>query len=107
MPLSNNSGLIGWVENCDTFNQLVKQYREEKKTKLNLEQLLLDKKSPSFHGKSQFYSLPLLNKVEIFQQVMEETTGHDLAKMLWLKSKTADVWVERRAAFTRSNAGDL
>jgi FKBP12-rapamycin complex-associated protein len=40
--------------------------------------------------------LPLLNKVEIFKQVLEETTGQDLAKMLWLKSKTADVWVERR-----------
>ena len=72
-----------------------------------MEQLLLDKKSPSIHGKSQYYSLPLLNKVEIFQQVIEETTGQDLAKMLWLKSKTADVWVERRAAFTRSNAGEL
>lgn len=30
MPLSNNSGLIGWVPNCDTMHQLVKQYRESK-----------------------------------------------------------------------------
>jgi FKBP12-rapamycin complex-associated protein len=48
--------------------------------------------------------LPLLGKVEIFRQVLEETTGQDLAKMLWLKSKTADVWCERRASFTRSCA---
>lgn len=30
MPLSNNSGLIGWVPNCDTMHELVKQYRESK-----------------------------------------------------------------------------
>lgn len=30
MPLSNNSGLIGWVPNCDTMHQLIKQYRESK-----------------------------------------------------------------------------
>ena len=27
LPLSNNSGLIGWVENCDTLSQLIRQYR--------------------------------------------------------------------------------
>ena len=48
--------------------------------------------------------LPLVNKVELFRQVLEETTGQDLAKMLWLKSKTSDVWVERRANFTKSLA---
>ena len=97
MPLSNNSGVIGWVENCDTFNQLVKQYRDLKDVKLGLEGKLLQTKSLNYD------KLPLINKVEIFKQVLAETTGQDLAKMLWLKSKTADVWIERRAHFTRSN----
>lgn len=30
MPLSNNSGLIGWVPNCDTMHKLIKQYRHSK-----------------------------------------------------------------------------
>ena len=69
MPLSNNSGVIGWVENCDTLNQLVKQYRESKDMRLGIEVKLLQTKSLN-HDK-----LPLLNKVEIFKQVFEETTG--------------------------------
>ena len=69
MPLSNNSGVIGWVENCDTLNQLVKQYRESKDMRLGIEVKLLQTKSIN-HDK-----LPLLNKVEIFKQVLEETTG--------------------------------
>jgi serine/threonine-protein kinase mTOR len=36
--------------------------------------------------------------------VQEETTGQDLAKMLWLKSNTSEVWVERRKHFVNSLA---
>jgi FKBP12-rapamycin complex-associated protein len=98
LPLSNNSGLIGWVTNCDTINQLVKQYREEKDIKLLTELKLLQ-------GKSRNYDrLPLLHKVDLFKQVLDETTGEDLAKVLWLKSRTSDIWVERRANFTKSLA---
>ena len=98
LPLSNNSGVIGWVDNCDTINQLVKQYREAKDIRLLIEVKLLQSKSLNYD------KLPLVNKVELFKQVLEETTGQDLAKMLWLKSKTSDVWVERRANFTKSLA---
>jgi len=98
LPLSNNSGVIGWVQNCDTLNQLVKQYRESKDMRLLIEVKLL-------HSKCLNYDkLPLMHKVDIFRQVLEETSGRDLAKMLWLKSKTADAWVERRANFTKSMA---
>ncbi len=98
LPLSNNSGVIGWVENCDTINQLVKQYREAKDIRLLVELKLLQSKCNNFD------KLPLVHKVDIFKQVLEETTGEDLSKMLWLKSKTSDIWIERRANFTKSLA---
>jgi hypothetical protein len=43
----------------------------------------------------------LLYVLNPLYQVMEETSGRDLAMMLWLKSKTSDVWMERRANFTK------
>lgn len=36
IPLSVNTGLIGWVEQCDTLNQLIKQYRTDHKIKDNV-----------------------------------------------------------------------
>lgn len=27
IPLSQNTGLIGWVPNCDTLHQLIKEHR--------------------------------------------------------------------------------
>jgi FKBP12-rapamycin complex-associated protein len=29
IPLSQNTGLIGWVSNCDTLHVLIKDHREE------------------------------------------------------------------------------
>lgn len=31
IPLSPNSGLIGWVANCDTLHHLIREYRDAKK----------------------------------------------------------------------------
>lgn len=98
LPLSNNSGLIGWVQNCDTMNQLIKQYREAKNVRLLLEAKLQQAKCQNYD------KLPLMHKVEIFKKVHEECTGQDLAKMLWLRSKSSDVWIERRDNFTKSLA---
>ena len=41
IPLSINSGLIGWVPHCDTLHSLIKEYRDTKKIILNLEHRLM------------------------------------------------------------------
>ena len=41
IPLSTNSGLIGWVPNCDTLHSLIRDYREKKKILLNLEHRIM------------------------------------------------------------------
>lgn len=34
IPLSPNSGLIGWVPNCDTLHHLIREYRDARKVSL-------------------------------------------------------------------------
>lgn len=41
IPLSPNSGLIGWVPDCDTLHALIRDYRESKKVLLNVEHRLM------------------------------------------------------------------
>jgi FKBP12-rapamycin complex-associated protein len=41
IPLSPNSGLIGWVPHCDTFHSLIRDYRETRKILLNKEHRLM------------------------------------------------------------------
>ena len=104
LPLSNNSGLIGWVQNCDTFASLLSAYRAERNIPMTLEPMMLRAKLGGGNHIRKYDRLPLLQKVELFQSILDETRGKDLDTMLWLKSKTADAWVERRDNFTRTMA---
>ena len=51
-----------------------------------------------------FEICPMANKVEIFLNTLDKTTGQDLYKILWLKSTNSEIWLERRTNFTRSLA---
>ncbi|KAK8760973.1 hypothetical protein V5799_027758, partial [Amblyomma americanum] len=48
--------------------------------------------------------LTLMQKVEVFEHALEHTNGDDLAKLLWLKSPSSEVWFDRRTNYTRSLA---
>lgn len=98
IPLSTNSGLIGWVPNCDTLHTLIKEHRERKKIMLNLEHRIILRMSP------QYDHLPLAQKVEVFEHCIGMGSSHDLANLLWLKSPTSEEWFERRTNYTRSLA---
>ena len=51
-----------------------------------------------------YEDLILLQKVEVFEYALENTTGQDLYRVLWLKSANSEHWLERRATYTRSLA---
>ena len=97
-PLSQNSGLLGWVKNSDTLHNLVKEYREARKILLNIEHRIMLQMAPDYDH------LTLMQKVEVFGYAMDNTTGKDLYRVLWLKSKSSEAWLERRTTYTRSLA---
>ncbi|XP_065870624.1 serine/threonine-protein kinase TOR isoform X2 [Euphorbia lathyris] len=98
IPLSPNSGLIEWVPHCDTLHQLIREYRDARKITLNQEHKYMLSFAPDYDH------LPLIAKVEVFEYALQNTEGNDLAKVLWLKSRTSEVWLERRTNYTRSLA---
>ncbi|KAL8151366.1 LOW QUALITY PROTEIN: hypothetical protein V2J09_021174 [Rumex salicifolius] len=126
IPLSPNSGLIGWVPNCDTLHHLIREYRDARKITLNQEHRYMLSFAPDYDH------LPLIAKVEAFEYALQNTEGNDLAKVrsplvcglcsqflaysflpyfeaciffvLWLKSRTSEVWLYRRTNYTRSLA---
>ncbi|XP_048736860.2 serine/threonine-protein kinase mTOR-like [Ostrea edulis] len=98
IPLSTNSGLIGWVPHTDTLHSLIRDYREKKKILLNIEHRLMLRMAPDYDH------LTLMQKVEVFEHALEHTQGDDLAKILWYKSPSSEVWFDRRTNYTRSLA---
>ena len=98
IPLSPNSGLIGWVPNTDTLHALIREYREARKIPLNVEHRLMVAMAPDYEH------LPLINKVEVFEHALASTPGDDLNKVLWLKSFSSEVWLDWRTNYNRSLA---
>ncbi|KAK6945935.1 Phosphatidylinositol 3-/4-kinase, catalytic domain [Dillenia turbinata] len=98
IPLSPNSGLLEWVPNCDTLHQLIREYRDARKITLNQEHKYMLSFAPDYDH------LPLIAKVEVFEHALANTDGNDLARVLWLKSRTSEVWLDRRTNYTRSLA---
>ncbi|CAG8540856.1 14593_t:CDS:10, partial [Acaulospora colombiana] len=97
-PLTPNIGLLGWVPNCDTLHALIRDYRESKKILLNVEHRLMLQMAPDYD------QLTVIEKVEVFEYALANTTGQDLYKVLWLKSKNSEAWLDRRTNYTRSLA---
>jgi FKBP12-rapamycin complex-associated protein len=98
IPLSQNSGLLGWVPNSDTLHNLIKDYRENRRILLNIEHRIMLQMAPDYDN------LTLMQKVEVFSYAMDNTTGKDLYRVLWLKSRSSESWLERRTNYTRSLA---
>ncbi len=48
IPLSPNSGLIGWVPNCDTLHALIREFRDARKIPLNWEHRLMLGMAPDY-----------------------------------------------------------
>ena len=76
VPLSPNSGLISWVAQCDTLHSLIKEYREPRKVLLNIEHRLMLQMAPDYD------TLPVLQKLEVFQHTLANSTGSDIARAL-------------------------
>ncbi|EGV64899.1 FAT-domain-containing protein [Yamadazyma tenuis ATCC 10573] len=98
IPLSPKVGLLGWVPNSDTFHVLIREYRESRKILLNIEHRIMIQMAPDYE------ILTLLQKVEVFTGALDNTRGQDLYKVLWLKSKSSEAWLDRRTTYTRSLA---
>ena len=99
IPLSPNSGLIGWVPGCNTLHELIKQQREAAGEKLKVEMQRHVEFSPK-----NYDHLSLMQKVEVYEYSIASTPGNEFASLLWKSSPNSEIWLDRRTNFTRSLA---
>ncbi|EME28648.1 serine/threonine-protein kinase ATR [Galdieria sulphuraria] len=98
IPLSPNTGLIGWVPNCYTVHSIIREYREQRKIVLNIEHRLMLQVAPDYD------ELTLPMKLEAFEHAISNTNGFDISKSMFLKSKNSEVWLAHRTMYIRSLA---
>ncbi|XP_049848979.1 uncharacterized protein LOC126316985 [Schistocerca gregaria] len=100
VPLSPCVGLIGWVPHSDTLKQLIKEYRLH-----YAQNFTLDFEIEFLSNKTSNYSLlTKIQKLELFEEVLKKSDGKDLANLMWLKSSSSQIWLNRRIRYTKSLA---
>ncbi|EAY04793.1 PIKK family atypical protein kinase [Trichomonas vaginalis G3] len=97
MPLTRDVGLIGWVPNCTTIFELVKNFRTQ--NNVNIEEECLE----SMRG-VDYNNLYLDEKVAAFKRGLKKTAGDDLKRILFIRSLDTTHWLERRKTYTASLA---
>ncbi|KAJ2779391.1 phosphatidylinositol kinase- protein kinase tor1 [Coemansia javaensis] len=98
VPLSSNTGLIGYYPNCKVIEDLIKEYRDAHGQIHDLEARMALYFAPNFE------KLTPPQKAEVFHYVHAGTPGNDLQRTMWYKAPNAEAWLERRTNYTRSLA---
>lgn len=96
LPLTHEVGLIGWVNNCSTLYDLIKQYRERNGVDINLERDELYRLSPTYD------SQPVYLKQEIFTSALSINEGKDLKNIILINSTNSNHWIMRRNLYTKT-----
>jgi FKBP12-rapamycin complex-associated protein len=102
IPLSPNSGLIGFVPHSDTIHQLITDYRLSVNIPLDIEfQLLYEHVEKSW---TNYHILTTMQKVHVFRHICKKTSGQELARVMWIRAGSSERWLDNRAIFTNSFA---
>uniref|UniRef100_A0A6B2KWQ4 non-specific serine/threonine protein kinase n=1 Tax=Arcella intermedia TaxID=1963864 RepID=A0A6B2KWQ4_9EUKA len=102
IPLCSDSGLIEWLPHSDTLHELLTVYRKAHSIPIDAELTLMQR----FCMKNEYFKLPLIKKLEVFEFALDNTHGEgdDLERILWLNSPNAESWLDKRTTYTRSLA---
>ncbi|OHT07190.1 PIKK family atypical protein kinase [Tritrichomonas foetus] len=98
IPLTGEVGLIGWVPDCSTLFDVIKEYREKHNTQLEIEYIATKKFAPDYEN------LPINEKIIAFNKGLAANNGLDLRDVLFQKAKDSADWLSRRSTYTASLA---
>ena len=71
---------------------------DSRKILLNIEHRIMLQMAPDYDH------MMLMQKIEVFEYALDNTTGQDLYRVLWLKSRNSEAWLDRRTQYTRTLA---
>jgi len=99
IPFAPNAGLISWVTGADTMQQLVAEFRTQRDISVTYENQLYFQ-----YSNASVNMLSALQRLELFNDVSQETTANELRESIWMYSPAPSTWIERIKNFTVSTA---
>lgn len=101
IPLANEVGLIGWVQNCTTIYSTIVQYRKDRGLDLSIERDACYKTAGS---EANYLNMDVKAKVQAFIRGCSETPGNEIQNTLLHYSENSEHWLKRRTSYTATLA---
>ena len=101
IPFAPNAGLISWVNGADTFQELVIDFREHRNIPRTIEKDITSKLIGNYQS---FNFLTSLQRIEISDIITSQTKANELREILWLRSPSSTIWLQRSHNFTKTTA---
>src|SRR5690606_29207437 len=80
VPVSENVGVMEYVHGCKTMHDLIKDDRQTNNVPINLEHKFIR------NANSNYENSTALEKLELFLQTIDQTTGKEVNRSLWRNS---------------------
>ncbi|KNH07705.1 phosphatidylinositol 4-kinase [Perkinsela sp. CCAP 1560/4] len=103
VPLSQDVGLIQWIENTETIYQMITKHRSARGSS-TFSELNMIMQMGNLRNINEYANLPMKQRQNLLQYVIDNTPDDDLKHIFWERNATSEEWFDYRTNFVRSTA---
>ncbi|ORC93803.1 putative phosphatidylinositol 4-kinase [Trypanosoma theileri] len=98
IPLTDNVGIIGWVENTETIYKMLETRRKEYGISI-YEEVNLIVKLGGLQNIADYHSQAKQQRKHLLSQAMNKTPDDELQSIIWDKNDTCEQWLQYRGTY--------
>ncbi|CAC9541356.1 phosphatidylinositol 3-kinase-like protei [Leishmania infantum JPCM5] len=103
IPLTDNVGVVGWVENTETIYKMLETYRQAHEVSIYEEVNLIMKKG-GLDTIEDYHRLPKQQRKALLNYAMENTPKNELRHIFWDHNDTCEQWLSYRQTYGQTLA---
>ncbi len=103
VPLSDNVGIIGWVEDTETIFKMIETRRKEHNISIYEEVNMMIKRG-GMATIDEYHKLPKVQRKTLLSHVLSSTPADELSKIIWTTNNSCEEWLEYRRVFANTLA---
>lgn len=103
IPLTDNVGIIGWVENTETIYKMLETHRQENDVSI-YEEVNLIMKCGELRNIEEYHRLPKQSRKALLSYAMENSPNNELRRIIWDHNDTCEQWLSYRQSYGQTMA---
>lgn len=103
IPLTENVGILGWVENTETVFKMLEQRRQDHSIDIYLEINMIIGKG-GLANIDQYSQQPRAKRADLLRHVSNSCPSNELALIIWERNETCEGWLEYRKLYAQTFA---